>query len=453
MTWLLAILAFIACLLGPAATPEPAPRPNIILITIEATRRDHCSLYGYERETTPFLEELAEESIVFDNGWSHSSWTYPSMASVFSGRLPHEHGVYHAYTAPTADVLPWLGSLHEAGYATGAFTTNRWVARLLGESTKFTACRAETTWRGNIECDARELLRRTLAWLDRSGSEPWFVFWHAFDPHAPYDAPGGMRDIFAGDYDGPMSRRELLPKYLNSRDQFSSEEADYLVARYDAEIRYTDAALRDFVQELRARGAWENTLLIVTADHGEASGGGKWGHGGPPLPATTAVPFLVRLPGGRRGGERSSDVVGGIDILPTLLEAAGLPVPDDLPGRNLVALLDAPQPEHVHYVQQTAVELVSEQENTYRVDSSGYALVRGTRFFRFVEYPDASTVEALHEVTLQGERQISDSSYDPWRQALGAQPAYPGFPAGGVFDSTQESAKEVLATLRDLGYL
>ncbi len=453
VTWLLAILTFIACLLGPAPAPEPARRPNIMLITIEATRRDHCSLYGYERETTPFLEELAAESIVFDNGWSHSSWTYPSIASVFSGRLPHEHGAYHAYTAPERDLLPWLSDLHDAGYATAAFTTNRWVARLMAQSTPFTGCQAETTWRGNVECNARVLLRRTLNWLDESQPEPWFVYWHAFDPHTPYDAPGEMRDLFAGDYSGPMCELELLPRYLKEQKQFAPEEAEYLVARYDAEIRYTDAALRDLVQELKARGAWERTLLIITADHGEQSGGGKWGHGGPPLPSTTAVPFLVRLPGGRGGGERSSTVVGGIDVLPTLLHAAGLPVPEDLPGRNVVELLDAPEPERTLYVQQTAVELVSEEGNTYRVNSSGHALVRGTRFFRIVEHADGSTEQALYEVTLQGQRQLSDASYDPWRTGLSEHPCYPGFTAGGVFDSTQESAKEVLAALRDLGYL
>ncbi len=279
----------ILCLLGilAPALPVRPHRPNILLITVETLRRDHCSLYGYQRDTTPFLRELARESIVFDNGWSHSSWTYPSMACVLSGRLQQEHGVWHAVSRPQMPITCWLSDLKDVGYQTAAHVTNRFVTRLI-QGDSFAHCTDERQRRGV------ELLRETISWLADGPREPWCVFWHLYDPHDPYGAPAETAGTYCGGYVGRLALDSLCVCDITDCKPISPVETAYVEARYDEEVLYVDRILETTVAMLREMGHWRNTCLVLTADHGEFFGEhGRWGHGGAPHREVTEVPFLV----------------------------------------------------------------------------------------------------------------------------------------------------------------
>ncbi len=355
--------------------PERARgRPNILLITVETLRRDHCSLYGHERDTTPFLRKLADESIVFDNAWSMSSWTYPSMACVLSGRGPEETGIWDAHNTIQGNLIPWLSQLCQEGYSTGTLMTNYWVKQLFDSG-------VEPAWAKSWRlCRAESLLHWTRKWLTDGVEEPWFLYWHIYDPHSVYEAPSTFRDMFGEGYSGPLRKRPLGPHSLSERSSYTSGEMSYITGRYDGEIRYVDHILGQLVQDLREAGQWQNTCLILTADHGESFGeNGRWGHRGPLPCEQTQVPFLVRLPGGKRGGTRSDALVGGIDVLPTLLAQAGLPVPDDLPGVNTVTLLENPRPERTLVQHHLIVEWQDEGDVKYRIVGHTRGLLCGRR--------------------------------------------------------------------------
>jgi arylsulfatase A-like enzyme len=323
-----------------AAGPGGAGRPNIIVYSIETTRRDHMSLYGYHRRTSPFLEELAQESIVFEDAYSQSSWTKPTVASLLTGLQPCQHGANEmlGVLAGSHRLLPEI--LREAGYRTAGFMTTHIVS-----DPRYNYDQGFDLFVNAGHVLAAEVHRRVLAWLDAERPAPFFIFVHSYDPHEPYCAPGALRDCFDSSYDGEF-RDELVlePSSMGRRLEVLPGAARYAVARYDAEILYADMALRRLSEELKQRELWEDTLLVVTADHGERFGDhGQWSHGGNLFPELLRVPLLVKLPAGEEtpaGGSRVRGPASTVDVMPTVLTAAGVAVPAGLPGMDLLGGVD-----------------------------------------------------------------------------------------------------------------
>jgi arylsulfatase A-like enzyme len=319
------------------AGPVEEGRPNIIVYSIETTRRDHLSVYGYHRRTSPFLEELAQESVVFEDAYSQSSWTKPTVASLLTGLQPCQHGANGllGVLGDSHRLLPEV--LREAGYRTGAFTTTHIVS-----DPRYNYDQGFDLFVNAGHVLAAEVHRRVLAWLDAEHPAPFFIFVHSYDPHEPYCAPGALRDCFDPGYDGEF-RDELLlqPSSMGRRLEALPGAARYAVARYDAEILYADMALRRLSDELKQRGLWDDTLLIVTSDHGERFGDhGQWSHGGNLFPEVLRVPLLVKLPAGQETpapGSRVRGPASTVDVMPTVLAAAGVAVPAGLPGMDLLA--------------------------------------------------------------------------------------------------------------------
>jgi len=317
-------------LVGPTA---PA-LPNVILISIETLRRDHLGLYGYGRKTSPFLEEMAKEALVFENAYSQSSWTRPSVATILTGLYPSQQGCSSPMDrlADTLVSLPEI--LREHGYTTAAFCTGHVISR-----PAFNYCQGfdlfvdeQVRALDQVRCD-------TLSWLDVEDRKPFFMFMHTYDPHYPYVAPGHFRDAFADvDYEGVFKdSTNLTPDLIGKKEPVSPRDVEYIRARYDGEIAYTDAVLRRLAADLKERGLWDNTLLVITSDHGEQlKDHGGWGHAGNLFPEVLRVPLIVKLPGQARGGQRLSGMASGVDIMPTILGAVGAPVPEDLAGIDLL---------------------------------------------------------------------------------------------------------------------
>ncbi|MFO8009093.1 MAG: sulfatase [Candidatus Brocadiia bacterium] len=335
---LLCLTAGLMLLLSGCTDEAPAPeRPDVILYTIETLRKDHCSLYGYERDTTPFLRKLADECYVFEDAYSSSSWTRPSIVSLLTGLYPTEHGAqsYKAKLVEPIVTLPEL--LSAAGYETAGFLSNFNVTRERWQ------CRQgfQTFVDEGIK-PAHLLLPDVNRWLDqRQGEQPFFLYIHTYDPHHNYNAPGQFRDMFAGDYSGPLRERaDLRPSVFRERKDWSEEERRYIQARYDGEIAFSDAMLSRFVAYLRAEGLWENSLFILTADHGEGfEERGYWGHGFSVFPEQVSVPLIIKLPGQAQGG-RVAGPVGGIDVLPTILDVLEFRYEGPVSGQSLLPALE-----------------------------------------------------------------------------------------------------------------
>lgn len=349
----LARIAPFACLLlASACGSDPdsrEPRPNVLLVTIDTLRADHLSLYGYERPTTPFLEALAADAVRFDRAYSTSSWTVPAMVSLFSGVHPDAHRVVHGTAQPDGvalqevvpeDAVLWTEVLSDAGYHSFAVTTNFHLASELGFGQGF-----ERFWNGGWDASAEQVNRRVEHWLEEiRESRPYFLWVHYLDPHLPYTP----REPWISAYDpgyadqGPRVAPDALDRELRALHiRRDSPELAYLTAAYDAEINYTDAALRELFAWLRPS---RHDLVVIASDHGEELlDHGRFGHQLTLFEEATRVPLLMLLPGRAAAGQVVSTPVSLVDVLPTVLDTLGLPAPAGIQGRSLRMLIEGKQ--------------------------------------------------------------------------------------------------------------
>jgi arylsulfatase A-like enzyme len=311
-------------------------RPSVILVSIDTLRADHLGLYGYARDTSPFLDRLGAQSLVFENAYSPCPWTLVAHMTMLTGLYPPQHGVTAADRALAAEVPLLSETLRDAGYRTVGLYHPVWVNERHGFDRGFDVFRAHG--------EAAEAEEHLLEELPRLGaSRPFFLFLHLFDvhqgpirpdQHSIYPAPEPFQEMFAP---GATERLPRVSWELDPKDP--AQRAD-MAALYDGGIRHLDSELEQWFAELERRGLLEDTLVIVTADHGEnlldrgrVSGHGRFWN------EAIRVPLIVRHPRGERAGERVRQNVHLGDIVPTVLASAGLPVDPRLPGTSLLAPL------------------------------------------------------------------------------------------------------------------
>ena len=329
-----------------AATPRPTA---IVLVTIDTLRADRVSFGGYRLPTTPFLDRLASEGVVFERAYATSSWTPPTMASIFTGAPPMTHGVVSGEIVETKvlrqPVLPesfvTVAELARSnGYRTIGVPSNRHLMRDLGFAQGFDHYFDPPTFMGAaaVNNKARTLLAAEYGadWTRSWRSHPLFLWLHYFDPHDPYipydpwlaaHAPGAG----VGGPDTPVGlvMRELRRRFPKP----DAALAEAIRPLYDSEIRRTDQHLEDLWKELQPD---DNVLFILTADHGEEIvDHGGLGHSLSLYDELVRVPLLFWWPRGLPAGVRVGQPVSAVDILPTLYDLLGLRVPADLAGRTL----------------------------------------------------------------------------------------------------------------------
>ncbi len=329
-------------------SPGLAPRGPIIVIAIDTLRADHLGLYGYERETSPRLDSLAAEGVVFEHAFATASWTLPSMTSLLTGTWPREHGAGYARTrggrqrfSRLREEVPTLAELlQDAGYATGA------VANVGFMSPRFGFGRGFDTydWVSSTDEESRragESVDRALAWIDANDDRPFFFMLHLFDPHRHFDAPEPFRGKFTEAYrDRYGDTLATLESRLEAERQ---SDLEFHVAAYDEEIAYTDDQVGRFVDGLRDRGIWDEALVVMTADHGESlHDHDERGHGGTLYNELIRVPLVVW--GAAPTGARERAPVSLVDFTPTALQWAGAPSPPGLPGVSLLGPLAGMEP-------------------------------------------------------------------------------------------------------------
>jgi arylsulfatase A-like enzyme len=319
-----------------------APRPreptarNLLLISLDTLRADHMGAYGYARDTTPFLDTLASQGVLFEEYVAASSSTRPSHMTMFTSLHPSVHGATEntGVRALPVGATTLAELLHEAGIATAAITENGAIDRSRGFGRGFDVydenreTQSANMRRGHIE----ETFARGARWLERTRNRRFFLFLHTYQVHNPFTPPPAYDRFFAGD-PGGLARPAVL-------------RADWDPLLYDREIRYTDDRVRAFVESLRAAGLLEDTLLVVTSDHGEAFlEHGFVAHGANVHREVVNVPLLVSGPN-VPAGRRLKNPVPMVDLMPTLLDLMGVASSGAEMGRSQAALVEgAEEPE------------------------------------------------------------------------------------------------------------
>lgn len=298
---------------------QPA-RPNIILVSIDCLRADHLSAYGYDKPTTPRIDAFARDAVLFENVVAASSYTLPTHASMLTGLPPALHGAtVRRAISPSAPYVP--ESLLRAGYRVNAVVSAAFLSQAYGFHRGFHTYRL-TSGR------AAAVVDRALGLLDEGEGQAQFFFLHLYDVHAPYAAPADFIHRFG---DGETDVTDVLRRMSQQGPPPSDAEIERVIALYDAEVAYVDRELGRFFDELKSRGLYDTSVIILTSDHGEAfQEHGAWEHGRataldePGLyEEIVHIPLIVKWPG-ETMGTRVGNVVSQMDVAATILEAAGI---------------------------------------------------------------------------------------------------------------------------------
>jgi arylsulfatase len=321
-----------------ASTPEPADEefPSLILISLDTVRADHLSLYGYERTTTPWLDRFARQSLVFTRSLSSSSWTLPSTATLLTGLLPAQHGVLSLHDRLAEEVPTLAERLRERGYRTAALTDGGFAGFRWGLGQGFH--RYDTTpgpaWNAGTK-DAARTFSAAADWVRRNRHRPFFLFLHSYEARQPYQNREGFGDRFLRP---GLRNQELRMRADPRRPPPGAPELQTMIALYDGELARADHYLGAFLRLLEEPALGSRVGVLVTSDHGEEFlEHGDLEHAfGKVFDSNVMVPLVLRPPGGT-AGRRIDTPASGLDVVPTLLDMAGLPH-DDLPGRSLLDL-------------------------------------------------------------------------------------------------------------------
>jgi arylsulfatase A-like enzyme/tetratricopeptide (TPR) repeat protein len=320
--FLLAILVLVAC---SREQPQTLRNANVLLITLDTTRADRLGAYGYAQAATPNLDRLAAEGVLFEQCVTPSGFTLPSHSTIMTGLYPPAHGVRLNGDAALGDVQTTLAErLKAKGYRTGAFVSafvldGRWGLSQgfdhyddkfhIGADQRLDLARVQRP--GNVVTDL------ALEWLEQEKDRPFFAWVHMYDAHSPYEPPAPLKG-------------------------------------YDGEITFADTQVGRLLQWLDRSGHKDNTIVIITADHGEGLGShGEDEHGYFVYDYAVHVPLILRLPG--TAGRRIGAQVRTADIMPTILEAVGGETASGIDGQSLLPLVADPQREHPKYAYSEAM--------------------------------------------------------------------------------------------------
>ena len=344
----------VACSDDATREPSVAARPNVLLILLDTTRADHFGSYGYEvRTTSPNMDALAKRSVRFTRAYSQAPWTTPSVASLLTSRYPSELGLRDV-PDPLPEEVPKLAQLlGDAGFATGAVVSHDFLGPRWNFDQGFEEFSSEMA-QGHDFVSSPGVTERAVAFLERHREEPFFLMAHYFDPHARYReheafafaSGAGLRSSV------PTNPRELRRLPASAIDD---EALAFLRARYDSELAFTDREIGALLGALARLGLEEDTMVVLTADHGEEFFEHRgFGHTNTLFDELIRVPLLVRLPERFRSpsdalspGSVSDRVVGLVDVLPTILDVTGVAAPSGIAGQSLLRPADASAPRIV----------------------------------------------------------------------------------------------------------
>ena len=295
---------------------------NLVLLVVDALRKDHLSCYGYDRKTTPFLDKFAEKNTKLDNFWSTSSHTREAVPSMLTGYYP-EKAVNQSYE------ISENGLQQEISQKSAAFHSNPFISRAYGYQEGFDRFhdglnrgdnkilrlgkRLLDKFRNNHYERASKINNLSLDWID-SQSDNFFVWNQYMDVHGPYEPPEEFRGIYQEDPTSDRHSQILLQKARKRPESISKTQRQKLIDLYDEEIKYIDSKIEEFINELKRRDMYQNSVIIITADHGEAFGEkGFYEHPRKLSDGLLQIPFLSK------GLDINKDITGSlVDLYPTL---------------------------------------------------------------------------------------------------------------------------------------
>jgi arylsulfatase A-like enzyme len=324
-----------------------AHRPNIMLVTFDTVRWDYLGCYGNSVVKTPTVDALAADGVRFESAIAQAASTAPSHCSIMTSTYAAHHGAVNG-VAMRGDLPTLAEILGDNGYDTAAFvssTTVRstesglhrgfnlyddsmvpWSSFFKNDECQFLIAFYIVGWWQHYQLPGHVVSDRTLRWLGQRTDSPFFAWVHYFDPHAPYDAPEPYKTMYAGKMDSakPRSKQRAL---------------------HAGEVTFADAQLGRVIEALKAKGLYDDMLIIFASDHGEGfgevhSGYEDVGHGWHMYDTTQRVPLIVKLPGNRGAGRRVEDLVQLVDLAPTVLDLLSAEHPESYRGRSLMDLLD-----------------------------------------------------------------------------------------------------------------
>jgi arylsulfatase A-like enzyme len=318
---------------GTPAITVARKAPLAIVYLVDTLRADHTGVYGYSRKTTPELDAFARDAVVFDAAVAHASWTKPSVASILTSRLPGQHGAVQLRDALAPSNITLAQRLDERGWATGAAIANSVIYGAESEFDRgfdvFAGLHGEEDRRSKL-VGADVVVDSALSFLRSREGLPTFVYVHTMDPHVPYEPPPPFDRMFEPFPTEGHPARDPRTDYKEPLDR------ERMISQYDGDIAFGDREFGRFVRELKAAGLYEDALVVFLSDHGEEFlDHGRWLHGRSLFDELIRVPLVVKLPGNRGAGTRVAEQVQGLDVVPTVLEAMGLPLASDLGGRPL----------------------------------------------------------------------------------------------------------------------
>lgn len=338
-------------------TKGPKTPPNVLLYMIDTLRADHTSLYGYARDTTPYLNKLGAQALVFEDCTVQATWTKPSVASLMTSLYSYTHGMIHDDDTIPRGSVTLAEQLRAAGYVTASVLANPLAGRISGLQRGFDyvsewqAVARHLSEKEDRATDSAAVNKVAFRWLEQHRDEPFFLYAHATDPHAPYRPPAGFEEKFANPAESPDFNRDFkrLKEMALSHGGFGISRAlcaqggvnpdrflQRAIDRYDGKILHNDWSLEQLLRKLKELGILENTLIIVVSDHGEEFWEHGWTGHGQSLYQELAHgvllmwnPKLISTPG------RVGEPVQLIDVMPTVLDLLGVKIPDVVEGQSL----------------------------------------------------------------------------------------------------------------------
>ncbi|HEY7159715.1 MAG TPA: sulfatase, partial [Acidobacteriota bacterium] len=349
-----------------ATKKNKANEMNFVLITLDTTRADHLGCYGYPKNTTPFLDSLAQKGILFENAYANATWTLPSHTSLFTGMMPSVHGVGYSNFFVSPSVKTIAESLQQKGYTSAAFIGGPFLVSAFNinqgfdfydehldphsELKRLTLFRliskltGKQLWHTDGQRRGAEINHEVSSYLKWVvNRQPFFLFINYFDAHEPYDPPQEIRDemkihtTMKGNIRFyPLNKQNGVACHADGS-PLSESEFQQLRDLYDGELRYQDQQLQALWKMLEEQGVANKTILIIASDHGETIGEHQFlDHGHNLYQEQVHVPLLFYNSGLFSGGRKITEKVQLIDVYPTLLEFVGLKADSGIQGHSLL---------------------------------------------------------------------------------------------------------------------
>jgi len=299
---------------------------NIIIIAVDTLRADHLGCYGYTRNTSPNIDQFAEDGVKFTRCFTPSPLTTPAFASMLSSLPPYKHGAKRNGMSvfDRVKILPQY--LRRHGYYSGAFISNWTLKKDLTQLNRgfdtYTEVFNKRRWFGMVsaEGDAKKINEVALRWIYNNSKRKFFIWIHYTDPHDPY--------VYHKEFDNGY--KEVIPEAYPEGSDFKK------IRKYDTEIGYTDQYIGKLIKRIKELNLYDDSLIIFMADHGESFGEHDYyGHGRRLYNSGLHVPLIVKLPGNINDHTVIERNVSILDIAPTILTQLEIPVPEDMVGDNL----------------------------------------------------------------------------------------------------------------------